>query len=577
MFRSSINSVWDYWENLHPFLRFFIACLVLGLLGWFGVKPGYRAFKAWRMNQNLVAAKVASDEVRMSDARDLSLTVLRAGDPRIDAFRILEKSMDSLRDARHGDIARALMQHPQSTESDRLIGFTALTKEVPLSLVGQAWASLPEGFRSKSSFTKVFADRLLVEKKASEAVSVLLAAQERQRSEVLSLLLTKVLVMSGKKQGFDQAQADISEGINQPNADVNAWLDLLETIPVLSLNADKLGSLENLLAKDQRVSRSRAAAVLGRLAYIGDYNNRSATVDKLCEQLSGTDSLARLLLDLGLTQRAESLFPAKSVVEQPGLAPVLLEIYWRNSSWDQINTLLDVGGAKLSKLEVDAYRAFTAKEKGDLGTAVQSWSTALGEAKSTTQRGAYMTLYRLAAERGQVNYAEQALVEAIRDGKGALPLYSDLGFLLESLSKQGKENILLEICANYLAYENGNIILLTQYAYLACLNNLADPEIVLKAMEPLAKAYPAEIPIQCVLAFVYLAANQVDNAFKAIEALKVAPEKLNPSYRAIYLSIQLASKRMKVTDPLVVKFDMTHLLPSEKKKFELAISRAAVP
>src|SRR6478609_2552046 len=122
MIRNLINTLWDRWANLHPFVRFLILSAVAAAFAMFAVKPAYRVFKSWRVDRNLVAARKAVDEVRMDEARDLSLTVLRAGDPRIEAFRILEESTASLRDPRHGDIARALITHPKSSDEDRWRG-----------------------------------------------------------------------------------------------------------------------------------------------------------------------------------------------------------------------------------------------------------------------------------------------------------------------------------------------------------------------------------------------------------------------------------------------------------------------
>ena len=87
-----------HWADINPWLRFLIVAAVLAVLGLIAGKPAYQKFKDWRLARNLAAAKVAVTEERMEDARDLSLTVLRAGDPQIETFRVLEKSMGALRD-----------------------------------------------------------------------------------------------------------------------------------------------------------------------------------------------------------------------------------------------------------------------------------------------------------------------------------------------------------------------------------------------------------------------------------------------------------------------------------------------
>jgi hypothetical protein len=98
----------------------------------------------------------------------------------------------------------------------------------------------------------------------------------------------------------------------------------------------------------------------------------------------------------------------------------------------------------------------------------------------------------VAKDAGMPDEAGQAMVEAIRRGRGPLPLYADLKPLLKSLTNQGRENTLLEICTTYLRFEPENPVLLAQYAYLACLTQLVDPGTILEAMEVLAKGYPKE-------------------------------------------------------------------------------------
>ena len=188
---------------------------------------------------------------------------------------------------------------------------------------------------------------------------------------------------------------------------------------------------------------------------------------------------------------------------------------------------------------------------------------------------AFLTLHRIADQAGCRDLAEQALVEAIRLGRGPLPLYADLKPLLNSLAGQGRENVLMEILAIYLSFEPGSPVLLTQYAYLACLNGLADPETIIKAILPLAKGFPKEVPIQCVLATAYLCANQPAKAAETLDPLKLEADKLSPGYRAVFLTTQVLNRRIPLNDPRIVEFPWKSLQPSERRKFSALIQSAA--
>lgn len=252
MIRNLINTVWDRWANLHPLLRFAMLTAAAVVLGYFAVKPAYRGFKSWRLDRNLVAARKAVEEVRMDEARDLSLTVLRAGDPRIEAFRILEKSTASLRDPRHGDIARALMAHPQGSDEDRYNGFRGIAAGAPLGLAGQAWSVLPAKTRQEPRFASMFADRLIAERRYQEAASVLLEVPEASRAGAVNQRLARVLIGSGKKQGYDEAQRVIASGFPDDGSETEAWLDLLEAIPVVSLQGQMLMPVRTVLERDRK-------------------------------------------------------------------------------------------------------------------------------------------------------------------------------------------------------------------------------------------------------------------------------------------------------------------------------------
>ena len=569
MIRNLINAVWDRWANLHPFVRFLIFAGVVAALGFFALKPAYRVFRSWRLERNLVAARKAVDEVRMDEARDLSLTVLRAGDPRIEAFRILEKSTASLRDPRHGDIARALMAHPEGSADDRYNGFLGIAGEAPLGLAGQAWTMLPAESRRESRFACLFADRLIAEKRYSEAASVLLEVPAAARGEAVDTRLIRVLIGSGKKQGYDEAQRLIAAAFPAAGKDPGAWLDLLEEIPAVSLQGTTLGPVRGVLEKLPPGESARPALMLVRLDYAANYAGRAAILESAITRWKDRDpiALADFLGDLGLYQLLLETFPAGRVDAHPGLFVPLLKAMEQTGAWEQFVALLDAHGRVMPKFEELAHRAVAAAKSGNTPALAQLWGTAMGEAKSSPLSTAYLTLHRIARDAGMAEQADLAMVEAIRLGRGPLPLYADLKPLLNSLSQQGRENILMEICAIYLTFESGNPVLLTQYAYLACLNNLADAGMIIKAMEPLAKAFPKEMPIQSVLATAYLCAGQPAKAAETLDPLNLDPAKLAPGYRAAFLTTQVLNRRMAKDDPQITGFPWKSLQASERKKF----------
>ena len=576
MIRNLFNTAWDRWANLHPFIRFLALAALATLGGFLTLKPSYRVFKAWRLEKNLINAEKAVREVRMDDARDLSLTVLRSGDPRIEAFRILEKSTASLRDPMHGDIARALMTHPEGSDSDRLNGFRGMASDVPLGLLGHAWASLPDKTRQDPNFATVFANRLIAGKRLNEAASVLLAVPESARTSAANLSLIRILLYSGKKEGYDEAQRWIAAKWPSGPSGVAEWLDVYEEIPVLSLRPDLLGPVRKALEQPGAVDPARNALGIARLDYAANFSGRAGILENAVTRWKddGPVALAKFLRDLGTHRLLIETFPITRVGDHPGLMPYLLEAMENSGEWDQVKLLLDGNGQVFSKTELLAYRALRAAKIGDSAERVQQWSAAMGEAKSGTTPNAYLTLHQIAQTGGMEVEAQDSMLEAVRSGRGPLPLYTDLKPLLNLLASQGRENELMQICAIYLPFEPSNPVLLTQYAYLACLNGVADPKVILKAMKPMADAFPDALPIQCVLATAYLSDGQFTAAAATFDRMKLEPAKLAPGYRAAFLTTQVLNKRMAKDDPQIVNLPWRSLLPSERRKFSEWIKSA---
>ena len=569
MIRTSIEAMRDRWANIPPVVRFLIVGVVLAAIGFFGVKPGYGVFKSWRMQRNLVAARKAVDEVRMYDARDLSLTVLRSGDPCIEAFRILEQSMGALRDPMHGEIARALMSHPDSSVADRLSGFRALAPDAPLGLLGVMWTTLPESCRVDPAFAAVFADRLIAEGRFNEVAAVLLGVPEASRTRAVKQRLVRVLIGSAKREGYDEAQRLIARDFPSGGPEMAEWLDLLEQIPTVSLQENLLAPVRRVLESTAMDDDARVALMLARLDYATRFPLREKVLEGVIErwQEREPELLADFLEDLGFSQRLLEIFRVEHLEKHPGLFPRLLLAMERTGAWEQAAGLLDGHGQLLPKFEELGLRAVVAAKATASPVQVQAWNAAMTEAKSSALSNAFLKLHRMAADAGMEEAADQAMLEAIRLGRGALPLYADLKPLLNSLVRQGQESTLLEICTIYLLFEPGNPVLLTQYIYLACLNNRVEIKTILKAIESLAKGYAKEMPVQMVLAMAYLCDGQHAKAAETLDGLELDPAKLAPGYRAGFLATQVLNGRMAKDDPLITEFPTKSMLPSERRKF----------
>lgn len=579
MIRDLISTLHDRWANLHPLIRFLIVVAVLSLLGFLTARPAYRVFKHWRMDRNLSAAKSAVKEERMQEARDLSLTVLRSGDPSIEAFRILEKSTAALGDPRHSQIAGALIFHPEGTDEDRLTGFLAMVSDMPLGSVGQAWAALPEDCRKQPRFATAFARRLLAGNRLGEAASVLLAVPEEARDDSVRQALARVLIRSGKREGFEEAQRMIASGLAAGAGEVSVWLDLLEELPVPSLQANLLSTVHSLPENLPDVDPARIALITARMDYAANWPGRAAILEKTIAAWKDREPelLARFLSHLGLHQELLDTYALGDIASHPALMPLLLDAAERTGSWERAGELLDASAGRFDRNLELAHRAVLAAKATDTTTRAEAWRAAIAQAKTDDSGRALLELHRIATDAGLDELATTAMVDAIRGRRGPLPLYEDQKSLSRALAESGQDRTLLEICAIYLNFEPANPMLLTQYAYLACLNDVIEPAKLLKPLELLAQAFPKELPIHITLATAHLSAGQADKAAGVLAPFELEKKELLPAFRIVFLASQLLSGKIPANDPRIESFPWNSLQASESRKFSALIRSASSP
>lgn len=566
---TAIEASHKRWANLHPTIRFGIVALVVGAIGVFAVKPGYAAFKGWRARQNLVAARVAVVDSKMAEARDRSLAALRGGAAGIETYRILEQSMATLRDPLHAEIARLLLTHPESSDEDRLKGFGTIVSDAPMGLVGQAWIGLPRHCQDDPRFATVLAGRSIAEGRLDELEPVLLALPATARTPAVERCLIEILIARGRPEELLQAQRRIGAALAGDPAGISEWLDLLEKIPVLGLRAGAMAAVRRVLESTAAGDPARKALMLARLDYAADFPHRAAILDRAIErwQDAAPEALARFLVDLGLDRRLLATLPMERVESTPGVLPWLLVAMRRSEAWGRLGDLLDAHGGLLPKFEEWAYRAVLAAKTGDAEQRGRAWHAAMREARFSAVSNAFLRLQRVARENGMPEEAEKAMLAAIRTGRGPLPLVADQRPLLASLGQQGRDRAMMEVCAIYLMFEVGNPVLLTQYAYLACLTELAEPSVIVEAMESLAKDYPDELHLQWVIATAFLIDGRPVRAMEIVDSLKFDPAKLPLGFQAMLLVTRVLNHRMAADDPLILAFPWSSLLPAERHQF----------
>lgn len=568
----------ERWADLNPWLRFVVVLGVLGLIGWLVGTPLYRQFREWRLEKNLVTAVEVAEKSdgkeEMEEARDLALTVLRAGDPRIEVFRVLEKALGRLDDPLHGEVSRALLTHPDSSEEDRLKGFRGVAPVLPLGVVGQAWNEVPEESQKKPEFAEVFGRRLIAAGRLPEAATVLLAVPEELRTAEIERHLIRVLVLSRKKQGYEEAQRRIAlRWSTAPPGEDAAWLSVFEELPLQALQPGLLGAVRKRLGDAESLEPAQRALATARIDYAANPSGRAALIEEAIDRWQGSApvEVARFLSVVGVYRRILDEFPPASVSGCPGLLPYVLKALEESEQWSEVKPLvqplLEVKGLPLPEYEMLGRMAVAAARLRNDPEKVEYWAAAIAEAKFSQEPDALLKLAKLGELSGLGPESMEALLEAVTRGRGPLPLYAEIQPLLQWLLTEGRESNLMQVCGNYLLYEPGNPELLTRYAYLASLTGLVAPEKILESFKPMAEAFPDLKETQCVLATAYLSSGDADTAAGVFRTTEADWASMWLGYRAAFVAARVLSREIDFDDPEVTQFPVQQLLPSERRRF----------
>ncbi len=550
--------------------------MILAIATLIVIGPGYRLFREWRMERILVAAHRADEADRMLEARDLSLTVLRSGGRSLEALRILERATRHLTDPRHGQIANSLLSHPDATQEDRHTGFVQIAASMPLGLAGQAWASrLEEDERTRPEFAIAFSDRLMTEQRFGESAQVLLAVPEDARDDRLRTRLARLLVASGREEGFAEARRRIARSLAEANGnttDTSKWLDVLESIPIPNLRDDLLSqAIQQLMDAPGQADPARLTFAAARIDLANTPQRAAPEINTLVEKWRDRApvDLANFLRDAGLHEALFEAFPPARIESDPDLMPVLLDAAWQANAWETLIELLDEDAAAMHlppHLSL-THRAVAAAKLGDSATRGESWRSAIAEARSDPTNRALIEMHRIAMRAGLREIAVEAMTEAIRNGNGPLPLYEDIKHVYQTLANSNRDHTLFEICAIYLNFEPANPVLLTQFAYISALTDAMDPAIVIEPLERLAKSFPDELPIHTTLASAHLCAGNPEQASRVLRPFDHEVESLSPPFRIVFLVTRLLTGEITADHPALANFPWDELQSFERRKF----------
>lgn len=561
----------DFHANLPAALRWIAWLAVIGAMVAWLAPPSYRYFRAWRADRNLDAARVALEEGKPREARGLALAAVRLAPQSFDAVRLLGRALESDSDPLAMQVAGFLISHPESTVEDKTLGFRIFTRDAPLAQVGAAWAALGEKATQNPDVVEAFSRRLIGQTHYQEAALLLQAAFAKDiRSPWLDVLWVDLATRSGQPEDMREARSAgirVLDGHPELGGDVLAsWLRL----PGEAITGSMLDSARRWLQK-RGTAAPPEEVVAFRVLEIKAMPTeaRSAAIDEMTESWreKAPGPLANHLIELG------RLRAAVDVASQPGIdgdldafrAAVKARVVLQD--WHGLLEFLSQAPDSMPALELALERMRAASLAGDGQRRNQELKLARELAAIGKSGNGYLELAEMAVAAGMEEAARNAMVDALRLGRGRIPLHDRLRPLIESLAVSGRGGELFEVFTRLAALEPGNPIVISNYCYFGLLYGLVQPPFALERMEPVIKAFPKEQPARAVAGLAHLSAGNPGEAVKVTTMSGVDWTLAGPAFRAVRGSALLLDGDTESAKLLLDDLPWQDLMPIETNYF----------
>ncbi|MEX1049363.1 MAG: hypothetical protein WED15_07535 [Akkermansiaceae bacterium] len=552
-----LDKLREEWAQLGLGVRVILWMLGIGLIALVAGPPLRGAARSFSLSRNLGLADSALAAGDATQARSRSMAVLQMDSDRIEAIRILARSMDLLRDSKRVQTAAFLFNHAEASLADREFAFGVLARNAPLSMAGTFWVLLKPAEQAEPATVDVFARRLLAEGKAEQATLLLRGMDLENPPDIITVLLLDLLASKGGADAWAEIQKRLIQRAGEAasaNSPVPVWcLEQWERVPQNLLDPAALRVIPDDGAPRMQMLRRRliqgTAALDADDPEIARWLHQTLAADRL--------ALARLLGHCGL-------YPLAVQILEQG-SPVTADEYeWlrrnrmRLLEWREWRDFLKSSAvSNIPRVLVRADLAVVCASLREFGDSNAAWAQVMLAAKSLGGAVRLTDISRRVRD-PLPQRSHEAMIEAIRTGSEALPAFGDLTSLMVFLSEAGRDKELLEICRAYLKIEASNPLLITRYAYLGLLAGELAPEAAMLLVGPVID-YQASSPHPRVVAVLASLLNDdPEEALRWLGRDQVQWESAPPFYRWL---VALAEKPAS-PPPVPAK---SSVLPSEWK------------
>ncbi len=558
------------WIDLHLLWK---SLIVVGVLAILAIPFYGRAIKATKSRtyaQDFSAAKKALAEGRDTDARDLSITLLRRDPKNTEPVPLLMRAAAGAKDPLSLPVARAYLGMDTQNKSDRVFAWKTISKESPMGAAGIIWlSSIRENERADPDFLSLWLERLKTEK-LDEEIETLLVKQTGVIDPRMERIRLSMLAARGTEDSYRELQARLYDRIASHPADGPLLIDLIDEVPQSALIPYSFFALGEWLKVSGREPSPENQLRLARCEMAAKPEAAEAILTRTTTTFAASASLqlASLFVFLNRLDRAEELLKPLVSKGASGAFSLMAKVLENQQKLDEWDRLLGSPPKSAFLPGILCDRAYLAMQRGDERARINFEKEASIRAEKQLDSDSLIRLARHASDRGMKEYAVSIWVKAIRKGPSSpLPLFTSISPVFETLARDKQDSQLLEVLTVYRAADPGDLDVITQHLYLACLMGSVTPQQLLTVLLPVKEKFHSQ-SLNLPIALAELLEGRTALADKLTGDTTIDWFSQIPAGRAIRAVTLTKIGRKEEADTYMEDFPWDKILPCEKRVFK---------
>ncbi len=467
-----------------------VLCLLISAML---AKPAYLAFRQWRTEGMAKHAAEALATGDFEEAKRLANTVLVIDRERHDMLTILQRSMEELKEPDAVNLSRILMFHPEATEEDRIRGFEDTCATMPIASVTATWMAFGEKKAFSPPYLLPFVTRWFDQGLNDEDGPMLMYRTDIDLVPELHLQAVRGLMKSTKDPSLGKAQSHIAELMANGGDTALPAFRLLAGVPLEEFRDDVFPDLESWIqTQPEATTDDQLLALIQKRYRFPDQLN--ALAKQAIDRFAGKDPAAvgRWLNQIGLAEQTLTLLPEEQAAADVGPFLARADALIALERWPDAVKWLASPHQKAEKIEIQSRQMICDGKPGNGTRRSKAWTDALLEVGGTgPDPDALLEFSRRMQEAGLKELAAEAMVAAVRTGRGRLPFWHQVRDILPWLRARQQGQSISEVCAVMAGLQPSNPEVVIETLDIDCILGKSQTATLQKQVDQLEKQLPS--------------------------------------------------------------------------------------